>query len=70
MSANEDEPCTARVEDEIREKAGDEAGGDASSVECEAREEVDDEHLDGLSDGSGCTEVWEYLSERRGDGDE
>ncbi|MBB6646787.1 hypothetical protein H5V44_10900 [Halobellus sp. MBLA0160] len=30
--------------------------------------EVDDAaHLDSLPDGAGCTEVWEYLSESRGD---
>jgi len=23
------------------------------------------EHLDDLADGSGCTEIWEHLSERR-----
>ncbi|WP_276299670.1 hypothetical protein [Halorussus lipolyticus] len=25
----------------------------------------DRSHLDGLEDGSGCTEIWEHLSERR-----
>lgn len=25
------------------------------------------DHLDGLADGCGCAEVWEYLSERRDD---
>lgn len=23
------------------------------------------DHLDDLKDGSGCTEIWEHLSERR-----
>ena len=32
----------------------------------EAEEEVDD-HLADLSDGAGCTEIWEHLSEQRGD---
>lgn len=27
-------------------------------------EEIDD-HLDEVPDGSGCTEIWEHLSERR-----
>ena len=26
-----------------------------------------DEHLDGVEDGCGCTEIWEHLSDRRGD---
>jgi len=26
-----------------------------------------DEHLDGIEDGCGCTEVWEHLSEQRDD---
>lgn len=24
-----------------------------------------DDHLDGLEDGAGCTEIWERLSEQR-----
>jgi hypothetical protein len=32
-------------------------------------EEEATEHLDDVADGCGCTEVWEYLSERR-DADE
>jgi|AntDeeMetageno50_2_1112565.scaffolds.fasta_scaffold01292_8 hypothetical protein len=24
-----------------------------------------DQHLDGVADGCGCTEIWEHLSERR-----
>ncbi|MFC6835810.1 hypothetical protein [Halomarina ordinaria] len=27
----------------------------------------DRRHFDGLADGCGCTEVWEHLSERRGE---
>ncbi len=27
-----------------------------------------DDHLEGIDDGCGCAEVWDYLSERRGDG--
>jgi len=26
-------------------------------------------HLEDLADGCGCTEVWEYLSERRDEGE-
>lgn len=32
-------------------------------------EEEATEHLDNLEDGCGCTEVWEYLSERRAAGE-
>ena len=28
----------------------------------------DDEHLEELEDGAGCTEIWEHLSEQRSDG--
>jgi hypothetical protein len=28
---------------------------------------TDDDHLDELEDGAGCTEIWEHLSEQRGD---
>ncbi len=28
-----------------------------------------DEHLDGLEDGAGCTEIWERLSEQRASDD-
>ena len=26
-----------------------------------------DDHLDDVEDGSGCTEIWEHLSDRRAD---
>lgn len=26
---------------------------------------ADDAHLAGVTDGAGCTEIWEHLSERR-----
>ena len=28
-------------------------------------ETPDDQHLDDVADGSGCTEIWEHLSEQR-----
>lgn len=31
--------------------------------------EQDDDHLADVSDGAGCTEIWEHLSERRGEAD-
>ena len=40
-----------------------------AAAECVDAEAVDDEHLEELLDGSGCVEVWEYLAERRGDGE-
>ncbi|WP_458206276.1 hypothetical protein [Haladaptatus sp. NG-SE-30] len=27
---------------------------------------AEDDHLNEVPDGSGCTEIWEHLSERRG----
>ena len=29
---------------------------------------TEDEHLEDLEDGAGCTEIWEHLSEQRADG--
>ena len=29
------------------------------------KEHTDQSYLDGIDDGCGCTEVWEYLSEQR-----
>ena len=34
------------------------------------REPEDEEHLEDLPDGSGCTEIWEHLSERRAEADD
>lgn len=31
----------------------------------ETQGETADDHLADLEDGSGCTEIWEHLSERR-----
>lgn len=33
--------------------------------DAESDEEPATEHLDDLEDGSGCTEIWEHLSEQR-----
>ncbi|MFC6836972.1 hypothetical protein [Halomarina ordinaria] len=33
----------------------------------EPTEDVDTSHLDDMEDGCGCTEVWEHLSEQRGE---
>lgn len=31
------------------------------------RDDEEVKHLDDVEDGSGCTELWEHLSERRAD---
>lgn len=36
----------------------------------DAREEVSDDHLDGVPAGAGCTGIWEHLSEQRREDDE
>jgi len=41
--------------------------GDDAEEEEEADDQGVDEHLADLSDGAGCTEIWEHLSEQRGD---
>ena len=45
--------------------------GAACDVETEEpadeEEEVDTAHLDDVEDGCGCAEVWEHLSEQRGE---
>ncbi len=30
-------------------------------------EAVDTSHLDNVEDGCGCTEIWEHMSDERGD---
>lgn len=30
-------------------------------------EDADRSHLEGVDDGCGCTEIWEHLSEQRGE---
>lgn len=32
-------------------------------------DERDDEHLDDIEEGAGCTEIWEHLSKKREDAD-
>jgi hypothetical protein len=29
------------------------------------QESVENDHVDGVPDGCGCTEIWEHLSEQR-----
>lgn len=37
----------------------------SNQVDEEASAEDPDEHLHGIEDGAGCTEIWVHLSERR-----
>lgn len=34
------------------------------------REDTVNEHLESIPDGSGCTEIWEHLSQQRTDGED
>ncbi|WP_167879973.1 hypothetical protein [Halorhabdus rudnickae] len=39
----------------------------STSEDDETEENRQNDHLDGVEDGCGCAEVWEHLSEERGD---
>lgn len=41
-----------------------------ATTELDEPEERHDAHLADLEDGSGCTEIWEHLSERREEAEE
>lgn len=41
-----------------------------SAAELDDADERHDAHLNDLEDGSGCTEIWEHLSERREEANE
>ncbi|GGI96212.1 hypothetical protein GCM10008995_02890 [Halobellus salinus] len=51
-------------------EAEESAADDAADAEPESDDAESDEfaHLDSLSDGAGCAEVWEHLSETRDGG--
>jgi len=54
-------------EDEATADPGSEAAGLAA--DCVTEEEIDEEYLSEIPDGSGCVEVWEHLADQReGDG--
>ncbi|WP_227355723.1 hypothetical protein [Haladaptatus salinisoli] len=40
---------------------------DRQVSERQVNDRPEDDHLDDVPDGSGCTEIWEHLSERRGE---
>ena len=42
----------------------------ADETDGEENEGVDRSHLDDVADGSGCTEIWERLSEQRADAED
>jgi hypothetical protein len=46
-----------------------ETAADEERPDSDADEATDDDydHLTSLDDGAGCTEIWEHLSENRGD---
>ncbi|SFS06584.1 hypothetical protein SAMN05216559_3062 [Halomicrobium zhouii] len=44
-----------------------EAVADEVESETDDASRAEDEHLAGVEDGCGCTEVWEHLSENRVD---
>jgi hypothetical protein len=46
-----------------------EAETDAGDAPADGQTESDEEHdhLRSLDDGAGCTEIWEHLSENRGE---
>ena len=56
---------TEQVRELVAEDPADEKRADAERTS----EERADAHLADIDDGSGCTEIWEHLSERR-DSDE
>lgn len=47
-------------------------GDQAAAATDTEREHPDrpDDHLAGVEPGAGCTEIWEYLSEQRANGEE
>ncbi|WP_138004676.1 hypothetical protein [Halalkalirubrum salinum] len=42
-----------------------EVPADGENPADEPEDDTADSHLTGLTDGVGCTEIWEYLSEQR-----
>jgi hypothetical protein len=40
---------------------------DLENPETDDEEDIDTSHLDDVEDGCGCAEVWDHLSEQRGD---
>lgn len=45
-------------------------GSNADVTRSDDTDGSDDDHLADLPDGSGCTEIWEHLSERRSESDD
>lgn len=60
----EDERTPRGAEERTEEGSSDEQRDDD-----EQAEPRDEEYLQDLPDGSGCTEIWEHIAERRADDD-
>lgn len=58
---NDDPADTAEESTEVTPASAESTGND------EDGEDDEFAHLDSLEDGAGCTEIWEHLSETRGD---
>jgi hypothetical protein len=56
--------ATARI-DGAGSRTNGTGGGPTVSAERPREESSDDGHLRDVPTGSGCTEIWEHLSERR-----
>ncbi|ELZ40388.1 hypothetical protein C463_15755 [Halorubrum californiense DSM 19288] len=56
-----------RERDDARSTDGEGGNAENEADPEEAGTDPDDDadHLDGVEDGAGCTEIWERLSERR-----
>jgi hypothetical protein len=58
---------TAGTDADPADSTGGDAPAETEAAGSDADDDTDDEfaHLDSLSDGAGCTEIWEHLSETR-----
>lgn len=54
---------TDRREDDGHD--GDRPGANGDGADANVENEAEDDHLEDLPDGSGCTEIWEHLEGRR-----
>ena len=59
--------CKVARDGELNEDADEQSSSSPRSRSRATHEDAEDDtaHLDELPDGSGCTEIWEHLSERR-----
>lgn len=64
-----DEQFTERAATEESAEDASEDAAEEPDREWEGPPDDDRDHLNDLEDGSGCTEIWEHLSERRAEND-